>query len=129
MASPDRPLSPHLQIYRWQWTMALSILHRVTGVALTAGALGLVWWLLALAGSPEQHRQFADVAGSTFGLVVAIGFLACLAYHFFNGVRHLLWDTGWGLDLPTAYRTALAVIVLSVLSIALLAWLVLGGAA
>lgn len=129
MASPDRPLSPHLQIYRWQWTMALSILHRVTGVALAAGALGVVWWLLALAGSPEQYRQFADVAGSPLGLVAVIGFLACLAYHFLNGIRHLLWDTGWGLDLPTAFRTAVAVIVLSVVSLALLAWLVLGGAA
>ena len=126
-SAPQRPLSPHLQIYRWQWTMALSILHRVTGVALTVGTLGIVWWLLALSGSVEQHRQFNEVAGSTAGLVVAVLFLAALVYHFFNGIRHLLWDTGWGLDIPTAFRTGMAVIVLSVLALALLAWALLEG--
>ena len=119
-AAAARPLSPHLQIYRFQWTMALSILHRITGVALTAGALGLVWWLLALSGSVEEHGRFVDAAGSPFGLVVVALFLAALVYHFFNGIRHLLWDTGWGLDIPTAFRTGMAVIVLSVASLALL---------
>jgi succinate dehydrogenase / fumarate reductase, cytochrome b subunit len=127
MASHDRPLSPHLQIYRWQWTMTLSILHRATGVALVAGAFGVVWWLLALAGSPEDYRRFADCLASPLGMVATGGFLACLAFHFFNGIRHLLWDTGWGLDIPTAFRTAWIVIVLSLVSFAVLAWLVLGG--
>jgi len=129
MASPDRPLSPHLQIYRWQWTMALSILNRATGVALVAGAFGMVWWLLALAGDSAAYDDFAACLGSPLGIVATVGFMACLAFHFFNGIRHLLWDTGWGLDIPTAFRTAMIVIVLSVLSFAALAWLVFGGAA
>lgn len=130
MASPDRPLSPHLQVYRWQWTMTLSILHRATGVALAVGSLGLVWWLLALAGDADAHRQFMDCARSPLGLVVSAAFGACLVYHFFNGIRHLLWDTGWGLDIPTAFRTAMAVIVLTVLGTGLLvvALLLKGGA-
>ena len=129
MASPDRPLSPHLQIYRWQWTMALSILHRATGVALAVGSLGLVWWLLALAGGPEAYDGFMDCARSPFGIVVAGLFLLCLAYHFFNGIRHLLWDTGWGLDLPTAFRSAMVVIVLTVLATAALVFLLVKGVA
>jgi len=129
MASPDRPLSPHLQIYRWQWTMSLSILHRATGVALVAGAFGVVWWLLALAGDAGGYQDFAECIGSPLGMIATAGFIACLAFHFFNGIRHLLWDTGWGLDLPTAFRTGMIVIVLSVLSFAALAWMVFGGAA
>lgn len=130
MASPDRPLSPHLQVYRWQWTMALSILHRATGVALAVGAIGLVWWLLALAGSPDSYGQFMDCARSPLGLFVIAAFGACLVYHSWNGIRHLLWDTGWGLDIPTAFRTGMAVIVLSVLGTAVFvaALLMKGGA-
>jgi len=130
MASPDRPLSPHLQVYRWQWTMSLSILHRATGIALSLGALGLVWWLLALAGGEDGYARFMECARSPLGLVVAAGFGACLVYHFWNGIRHLLWDTGWGLDIPTAFRTGMAVIVLTVLGTGLfVAALLMKGAA
>jgi|SRR5690606_28373107 len=129
MASSDRPLSPHLQVYRWQWTMAMSILHRITGVALVPGALGLVWWLLALAGPPEHYQRFTDCVGSPLGLAFAVAFLAALVYHFLNGIRHLAWDTGWGLDLPTAFRTGMVVLGLGVLLLGLLAWLLLRGAA
>ena len=100
----ERPLSPHLQVYRWQITMTMSILHRVTGVALAVGAFGLVWWLLALAGGPESHAQFSDAANSIIGQVFLFGFSFCLIYHFFNGIRHLLWDIGWGFEIPKIDR-------------------------
>lgn len=129
MATPDRPLSPHLQVYRWQWTMSLSILHRATGVALAVGAIGLVWWLLALAGSEASYAQFMDCARSPLGLFLASAFGVCLVYHFWNGIRHLLWDTTWGLDLPTAFRTGMAVIVLTVICGAAFVALLLKGAA
>ena len=80
-------------------------------------------------GSQFGYQDFAECIGSPLGMIATAGFIACLAFHFFNGIRHLLWDTGWGLDLPTAFRTGMLVIVLSVLSFAALAWMVFGGAA
>ncbi len=111
----ERPLSPHLQVYRWQITMTLSILHRATGVALAIGAFGLVWWLLSVAAGPEAHAQFVGVATSVVGRVLLFGFSFCLAYHFFNGIRHLLWDIGWGFEIPQLYASGWTVVVLSAL--------------
>lgn len=101
----QRPLSPHLQIYRWEWTMVYSILHRMTGVALAVGALLLVWWLLALAAGPEAFALFRSLTGGWFGQLLLFGWSFALFYHLCNGLRHLAWDGGIGFDLDHAARS------------------------
>lgn len=128
MASSNRPLSPHLQIYRQRWTGGLSILHRATGVLLSLGAFGVAWWLHALAAG-DSGSMLWSTAGSGFGLALMVVFSAALIYHLLNGLRHLLWDIGWGLELPRAFATAWAVVVLTVVLTATLWMLALGGAA
>lgn len=115
MSSADRPaskrpLSPHLQVYRWQWTMALSILHRGTGMFLTLGALYLVCWLLAIASGPEAYDAVTGFAGSIIGRLLLLGWTFSLFYHLANGIRHLVWDAGLGLDLKSSYVSALLVV-------------------
>ena len=102
----SRPLSPHLQIYRWPITMAASITHRVTGVALAGGTLFLAGWLLAAASGPDAYAIFARVAVHPLGQVVLFGFLWSLCFHLLNGIRHLAWDLGYGFKVPTAKLTA-----------------------
>ncbi len=112
-ARRPRPLSPHLQVYRWQWTMALSILHRLTGVALVVGTLLLVYWLVAAAAGPGSYAAAQGFIGSWFGLLLLFGWSFALLYHLCNGIRHLVWDAGYGFELETAYRSALVVIAAS----------------
>lgn len=88
----DRPLSPHLQIYRPLFTMMMSIVHRITGVGLYFGMAILVWWLLAAATSPSAYGTFSAVAGSPIGLLVLFGFTWALLHHALGGVRHFIWD-------------------------------------
>jgi succinate dehydrogenase / fumarate reductase cytochrome b subunit len=114
-APTARPLSPHLQIYRWPITMAASIAHRVTGLALAAGTLIVAWWLLALAAGAQYYDTFSMVARHPLGQIVLFGFVWSLTYHLLNGIRHLAWDVGLGFDIHTASRTAVAVIALSLL--------------
>ncbi|MEX2644019.1 MAG: succinate dehydrogenase, cytochrome b556 subunit [Acetobacterales bacterium] len=122
MTASNRPLSPHLQIYRWQWTMTLSILHRATGVALSVGALLLVCWLLQLAGDGGGYRGLQDFLGSWFGRLLLFGWTFSLFFHLCNGIRHLVWDAGYGYELDTAYASAIAVVAASgVLTV--LAWI------
>ena len=109
------PLSPHLTIYHWPITMAASITHRITGVALAGGTLFLAWWLIAAASGPEAYDIFARAAAHPLGKIVLFGFIWSLAFHLLNGVRHLAWDVGYGFKLPTARMTALIVFVVSVL--------------
>ncbi len=92
-----RPLSPHLQVWRWHVTMLGSILHRVTGSALVGGVILVVLWLGALAFGPEAYATFVALAGSPLGLLVWIGLSLAAFYHLAAGVRHLIWDTGAGL--------------------------------
>lgn len=103
MRSAERPLSPHLQIYRWQLTSVLSILHRAAGIALTIGAAILVWWLVAAASGPEAYATVQNFLGSWIGVVLLLGWSAALFYHLCNGIRHLVWDTGHALDLGSVY--------------------------
>jgi succinate dehydrogenase / fumarate reductase cytochrome b subunit len=110
-----RPLSPHLTIYRWPITMAASITHRVTGLALAGGTLFLAWWLIAAASGPDSYDIFAAVAAHPVGLVILFGFVWSLAFHLLNGVRHLAWDLGYGFAVPTARITAALVYGLSFL--------------
>jgi succinate dehydrogenase cytochrome b subunit len=103
MDNADRPLSPHLQVYRWQLTSVLSILHRAAGLALSLGALLLVWWLVAAASGPSAYRTVQGFLGSWFGFLLLLGWAAALFYHLCNGIRHLVWDTGHALDLNATY--------------------------
>ena len=114
MATRERPLSPHLLVYRPQITSILSILHRMTGVALAFGALVLAYWLSAAAYGPEAFARAQALLGSWFGLVLLLGWTFCLFYQLCNGIRHLLWDAGFGLDLPTLRASGWAVVMASV---------------
>jgi succinate dehydrogenase / fumarate reductase cytochrome b subunit len=92
----DRPLSPHLQTYRWTLTMALSIAHRATGVGLYAGTALLVWWLIAASSGPAAYSYVQAFSASILGRLVAFGFTWALFHHALSGVRHLVWDLGYG---------------------------------
>ena len=122
MSKSDRPLSPHLQVYRFQWTMALSILHRITGVALAVGTLLLVWWLVAAASGPEAFATVQGFIGSILGRLLLFGWTLALFYHLCNGIRHLFWDAGYGFELDVAYRSGLAVLGASV-ALTLITWI------
>ncbi len=139
MISDTRPTSPHLGIYRWQITMTLSILHRASGVVLYSGALGLVYWLVALALGPQAFAT----AGWFFHLWIGQALLCLWSlaffYHLLNGVRHLVWDAGYGFDKPIhrasgalTYRVSGWLVVLSSLALTAaawtLGWLLAGGA-
>jgi succinate dehydrogenase / fumarate reductase cytochrome b subunit len=102
MARAERPLSPHLQIYRWYFTMALSIAHRITGVGLALGLVLFTWWLLALASGPEAFAIVHGVMTSWVGAVILFFYTLTLFYHMGNGIRHLVWDFGYGFDLQVA---------------------------
>jgi succinate dehydrogenase / fumarate reductase cytochrome b subunit len=118
----DRPLSPHLQIYKWPVTMGTSILHRITGVGLAGGTLVLAWWLIAAALGPEAYEVFLSLAGTWLGRLVLFGFTVALVYHALNGVRHLAWDFGWGFQVATANMTGLMTYAATAL-ITLAVWL------
>ena len=122
MTSADRPLSPHLQIYRWQLTSVLSILHRASGVWVSAGAVLLVWWLVAAASGPRAFAAIAGVIGSWFGLLLLFGWTASLFYHLCNGIRHLVWDTGHALDLRSTYLGGW-IVVAAAAALTVLAWI------
>ena len=113
MAAGNRPLSPHLQVYRPQWTSALSIFHRGTGVVLSIGAVYIAWWLTAAATGGDYYESYLWFAGSIFGNLLFAGFTFSLFYHLCNGIRHLMWDTGRNLELEDAYKSGLAVIAVS----------------
>lgn len=113
MRQADRPLSPHLQIYKPQLTSILSISHRATGLALSVGMVVLVWWLLAAAIGPDAYAQVQGFLGSWLGILLLIGWTYSLFFHLCNGIRHLVWDTGYGLDLPTTYASGWAVVAAS----------------
>ena len=122
MRSADRPLSPHLQIYRWQLTSVLSILHRAAGLVLSAGTILLVWWLVAAASGPEAYEGVQDFLGSWIGLLLLFGWTVSLFYHLCNGIRHLVWDTGHALDLKSTYLGGW-IVVGATATLTLVAWI------
>src|SRR5690242_20497798 len=105
-APRERPMSPHLSVWRWHITMATSIAHRITGVALYVGALIAAAWAIALAKGPQAYGQFKALLGSPLGLLVMFGLTVSFFYHLANGVRHLVWDAGHGLDVKSANASA-----------------------
>ena len=113
MTPAERPLSPHLQIYKWQLTSVLSILHRMTGLALAFGTIFLVWWLVAAATSDASFAQAQWFFSSWLGLLMLLGWTFCFFYHLCNGIRHLVWDAGYGFELPNAYRSGWIVVCAS----------------
>jgi succinate dehydrogenase / fumarate reductase cytochrome b subunit len=115
-APQDRPLSPHLQVWRWHVTMATSILNRATGVALTGGLIGLVLWLAALKAGAPYYQSVKDVLGVWLGQVIVYGLVFSAAFHTLAGIRHLMWDAGRGFDKRTAELTAWVTIILSLLA-------------
>ena len=124
-----RPLSPHLGIWRWGPHMLVSILHRVTGGALTvAGLAVLVWWLSALAGGSEAYADFVKLSTHWFGLLVLIGLSWALFQHLLSGVRHLFMDTGQAFELKVNKTSALATLAGSVLLTAAMWAYILGAA-
>ena len=130
MATDNRPLSPHLQVYRPQLTSVLSIFHRMTGIALALGTLMLAWWLVAAASGPDAFETVQGFIGSIVGRLLLLGWTFALLYHLCNGIRHLMWDTGRGFEITTAYASGwLVVIAASVLTIVVwvLGYAALGG--
>jgi succinate dehydrogenase / fumarate reductase cytochrome b subunit len=115
MSYDNRPISPHLGIYRWQLTSVLSILHRATGVALSAGSVLLVWWLVAVAAGEPAYTQTQHFLGSPVGLALLVGWSVSLFYHLCNGIRHLVWDSGHALDLRSTYIGGWLVLAATVL--------------
>lgn len=119
----SRPLSPHLTIWRWGPHMLVSILHRMTGAALSfAGLALLVWWLMAIAGGANAYATFAKAAAHPVGLIVLIGLTWAFFQHLLSGVRHLVMDTGAGFELDTNKRFAMLTLVGSLI-LTLLVWI------
>ena len=121
MEKTQRPLSPHLQIYRPQLTSVLSVTHRGTGIALVVGTLVLVYWLLAAASGAEAYGSAQQLLGSWLGRIVLLGFSFALFYHLCNGIRHLFGDAGLVFELKTTYASGSAVVIVSI-AMTVLAW-------
>jgi succinate dehydrogenase / fumarate reductase cytochrome b subunit len=113
MTTRNRPLSPHLQVYRLPFDAILSISHRITGVILCFGAVLMTYWLMAATYGPEAFATAQSILGSWFGLLVLLGVVFSLWYHLANGMRHLLWDTGRGLELDQLRKSGIAVIAIA----------------
>jgi succinate dehydrogenase / fumarate reductase cytochrome b subunit len=122
MTFDPRPLSPHLQIYRWQLTSVLSILHRASGVALTLGTILLVWWLAAAADGPQAYGSVQWFLASWVGRILWFGWSVALFYHLCNGLRHLWWDTGRGFELKSVYSSGWAMVAATA-ALTVIAWI------
>jgi succinate dehydrogenase / fumarate reductase cytochrome b subunit len=122
MSTGSRPLSPHLQIYKPQISSVLSILHRITGIALAAGTLLFAWWVIAAAIGPDAFATVQSVVGAWYGRLLLFGWTLALFYHLCNGIRHLGWDAGFGFDLPTMAATGWTVVVAAVV-LTFVAWI------
>ena len=120
MPQYERPLSPHILIYRHSFTTVLSGFHRITGVALVVGTLLLLALLLALAAGPEPYAKVQAFCASWIGLFMLFGWSWSLCYHLCNGIRHLAWDIGWGFEIPRMNQTGWIVVVVSIVMTALI---------
>ncbi len=113
MTNQSRPISPHLTVYRWPITMTLSILHRATGAALSLGFVAMALWLISAASGSAAYADFTDLLDNLFGKVLLIGWSFSFFFHLANGVRHLFWDVGLGLEKSQANTSAWFVLVLT----------------
>ena len=121
--SRQRPLSPHLQIYKPQITSVLSILHRGTGIVLSIGSIILVFWIVTLTLGEKTYLMYSNLINNWFGKLIIFGLTFALFYHLSNGIRHLFWDAGYGYDLKHAYISGVSVIISS-LSLTSITWLI-----
>jgi len=122
-AKIERPLSPHLQTYKWTLTMAMSIVHRATGVALYVGTILLVWWLIAAASGPSAYATFQDFVGSFIGRLIVFGYTWALIHHMLSGIRHLVWDLGYGFGKKEREWLTWAALIGSI-SLTILLWII-----
>jgi succinate dehydrogenase / fumarate reductase cytochrome b subunit len=126
----ERPLSPHMQIYSWPLPMMMSILHRITGAGLYFGVILVAWWLLAAGSGPNAYAKVAAFFNSFFGRLILFGYTWALIHHMLGGIRHLIWDSGYGFAPNEREFLSLATIVASVV-LAVVLWavgyLVIGG--
>lgn len=129
MATRERPLSPHLQVYRWQIQMATSILHRATGIVLSVGALVIAAALLVLMLGPASWNCFRGMAGAWYGQVFLFAWSWAFAYHLCNGLRHIVQDFGHGFSIPAFVRSSWMSVIGSLVIVALIWAYVLNGAA
>lgn len=123
MPRDQRPLSPHIQIYRPQITSVLSITHRLTGLALSVGSPLLVIWLMMAAAGPQSYSDLHIFLASWLGLVLLLGWTFSLFFHLCNGIRHLFWDAGYGFELAAIYASGWTVVTLSA-GLTLAAWII-----
>ena len=114
MAQIDRPLSPHLAIYSWKVSSTLSIVHRMTGVALSFGAFVLVGWLVSIAAGVDAYSTINNLLDSIIGRLALFGWTFCFFYHLCNGIRHMFWDVGKGFEKLLAQQTGMLVLVVSI---------------
>jgi len=114
MSSNNRPLSPHLDVYRLPLSALLSIVHRGTGAFLTIGTIVLVWWLMALADGEEAFNSAQEFMGSIFGILILLGWSFALFFHLANGIRHLVWDAGYCFEKSDVEKTSYIVLGTSV---------------
>jgi len=119
----ERPLSPHLQTYKWTLTMAMSIVHRATGVALYVGTILLAWWLMAAAAGPSAYATFQDFISSFIGRLIVFGYTWALIHHLLSGIRHLVWDLGYGFGKKEREWLTWAALIGSI-SLTILLWIV-----
>ncbi len=123
MRSDTVPLSPHLQVYRFPLTVILSITHRITGAFLAIGTLLLLYLLMAAAAGPQSYQSAHALVSSWLGQVLLLLWTFALYFHFCNGIRHLIWDVGYGFDKQLVDKTALIVMIASIL-LTVVTWLV-----
>ena len=117
---PDRPLSPHAGVYKFKYTIISSFLNRLTGIAFSFGLIALAYWLMALANGPEAYKQAAVVLSSPLFKLIYVGLAFSFCYHLVAGIRHLIWDTGRGLEKRQSQQSAWLVFGVSVVLTALL---------
>lgn len=118
-----RPLSPHIEIYKWKMTMAMSIAHRVTGVGLYIGVLLLTWFLIAASGDAATFSVFSGFIHSFIGQILLFGFTWALLHHLVGGLRHFVWDAGLGMDAPMRDQLAAGTLIASV-ALTLIVWVI-----
>ena len=123
----QRPLSPHLQIYKPQLTSMMSIMHRMTGVGLSFGFVALIWFLFSAASGAGDFEVMKEIMSSVVGQILLFGWSWAACYHFCNGIRHLFWDMGKGFEIENAYRSGYAVLAVSTILTALIWAVALGG--
>jgi succinate dehydrogenase / fumarate reductase cytochrome b subunit len=116
MSDASRPLSPHLQVYRPQLTSTMSIMHRITGALLSVATVPLVIWLYLAATDAAAYQTFAAFFAGGIGMAALMVWSLLMFYHLFNGIRHLVWDTGRGLEIESVYRSGYTVLAAAVLA-------------